>query len=170
MHEKSVVEKMGYVQPFDIPFHVSSGSQPRRLNHILTQAVMPDEVRHDLLNVKQNGDEYYMTHRKERYIDKSVPLSSTVSRSNIKTFANTAHVSTVSQKAGNDKESLSQGHKMVDLARVWGYDIHEVFKYNLVEGSYLFDDKRPCRCSDKAIRKYQNKISGPLLDRKLGRL
>ena len=126
MHEKSVVEKMGYVQPFDIPFHVSSGSQPRRLNHILTQAVMPDEVRHDLLNVKQNGDEYYMTHRKERYIDKSVPLSSTVSRSNIKTFANTAHVSTVSQKAGNDKESLSQGHKMVDLARVWGYDIHEV--------------------------------------------
>ena len=61
---------------------------------------------------------------------------------NRKTFASANSVSkpSTSKKLHQDKKSLSEGHKRVDLTRVRGFDIHEIFKYDFVESSYLFDD------------------------------
>jgi hypothetical protein len=139
-NENSVTAMINYVEKFENPFHVTDDPEARKLHNILTRAVMPDDVRHDLLAMKENGDNNYQKFRKERYIDKAVPLSSVIHRVNIKTFASVTHASRVTDKVKRDKKSISQGQKMIDLARVRGYDMKEVFKYDLVESSYLFDE------------------------------
>ena len=132
-NENSVTAMIHYVEKFENPFHVTDDPEARKLHNILTRAVMPDDIRHDLLAMKENGDNNYQKFRKERYIDKAVPLSSVIHRVNIKTFASVTHASRVTDKVKRDKKSISQGQKMIDLARVRGYDMKEVFKYDLVE-------------------------------------
>ena len=36
---------------------------------------------------------------------------------------------------------MSAAQNLIDLARVRDYNLEELFKYNLMKGSYLFDDK-----------------------------
>ena len=39
----------------------------------------------------------------------------------------------------HQKKEIAQTHKMIDLARLRQFDVKEVFKYNLISSSYLFE-------------------------------
>ena len=57
-----------------------------KLHNILTQEVMSDDIRSQLLLVMEIRTKAYETLRKERFVEKSVRLSSTIHRTNLKTF------------------------------------------------------------------------------------
>ncbi|KAJ8039008.1 hypothetical protein HOLleu_16589 [Holothuria leucospilota] len=57
-----------------------------KLHNILTQEVMSDDIRSQLLSVMEIGTKAYETLRKERFVEKSVRFSSTIHRTNLKTF------------------------------------------------------------------------------------
>ena len=44
-------------------------------------------------------------------------------------------------KQKQDKKELGVAQKQLDIARVRGYDAHEVFTYDLVKSTYLFSDE-----------------------------
>ena len=58
------------------------------------------------------------------------------------TFANAERKKTSTQKIKQkqDKKELGVAQKLLDIARVRGYDAQEVFTYDLVKTSYLFDE------------------------------
>jgi hypothetical protein len=59
----------------------------KRLHNIITKEVMSENIREQLLNVERIGNDAYKKHRRERYIEKTVRLSDTIHRTNLKTFA-----------------------------------------------------------------------------------
>ena len=128
-----------YIESHENPIHVSPGTEPK-LHNILTQEIMTDDIREDILNASQKGQELYDNFRHERYVEKSKRLSETIHRTNIKTFKSIHAEKKLSEKKKDQKRETAQAQKTVDLARVRGYDMKHLFQYDLVESSPLFDD------------------------------
>ena len=57
-----------------------------KLHNIITQDVMSDDIRSQLLLVMEIGTKTYETMRKKCYVKKSVQFSSTINWMNLKTF------------------------------------------------------------------------------------
>ena len=74
-------------------------------------------------------------------MEKTKRLSETINRHNVKTFANAERkkISIKKIKQKQEKE-LGVAQKLLDIARVHGYDTQEVFTYDLVKTDYLFDE------------------------------
>ena len=58
--EKNVKDMMDYIELYENPFKVSHKTEPR-LHNIVTQEVMTDEIRSDIMNLKDKGVELYNT-------------------------------------------------------------------------------------------------------------
>ena len=83
-----------------------------KLHNILTQEVVSDDIRSQLLSVKEIGTKAYETLKKERFVEKSVRLSSTIHRTNLKTFLS-MHKSEEESKgksSGKKKEDAQMRH------------------------------------------------------------
>ncbi|MDR1192573.1 MAG: ATP-binding protein [Peptococcaceae bacterium] len=66
------------------------------------------------------------------------------------------------------RQPLEEGQ--ITISRVWGSvtlpaRIQLVASANPCPCGYYGDGRTPCRCSDYELRRYQNRLSGPLLDR-----
>ena len=122
------------------PF-ISSTSQ-LVLHNIITQEIMTEDIRKDLLEIKTKSSQVYEKYRLERYIDKSTAICDTIHRNKIKTFSSIHQDKgrKVSAKKTLAKES-SQAQKCIELARVRNYNIQELIKYDLVPSSYLFTEE-----------------------------
>ena len=83
----------------------------------------------------------YNEFRKERFLDRTKKLSDTIHRNYIKTCQSIKAVkpSTTTSK----KEKISEaaaGHRVLEIAQARGYSTKELFRYDLIPTSYLFDE------------------------------
>jgi hypothetical protein len=131
-----------YILNYENPFEVTETTD-LKLHNSFTRDIMPEEVKKSLLSVKETGLDLYSKFRKERLVEKTKWLCEVIHRNNIKTFASAEgkKASAPKAKQQQDKKELGIAQKQLDIARVRGYDAHEIFKYDLVQTSYLFSDK-----------------------------
>lgn len=73
-----------FIESHENPFTTPTAES--KLHNILTQEIMTEEIRKQLLNVLDIGSEKYSNHRRERYVEKTVRIASTTHRTNLKTF------------------------------------------------------------------------------------
>ena len=113
-----------------------------KLHNILTQEVMSDDIRSQLLSVKEIGKNTYETLRRERFLEKSVRFSSTIHQTNLKSFL-TIHKpekeNTVTS-SGKKKED-AQMRRSIEVARARGRNMEELLQYDVSPTSYLFDQE-----------------------------
>ena len=111
-----------------------------KLHNILTREVMSDDIRSQLLSVKEIGTKAYETLRKERFVEKSVRLSSTIHRTNLKTFLSIHKSKKESKgKSSGKKKVDAQMRQTIEVARARGKNIQELLQYDVSSTSYLFD-------------------------------
>ena len=99
------------------PFQLVPGQV--KLHNILTQEVMPDDdIRSQLLSVMEIGTKAYETLRKERFVEKSVRFSSTIRRTNLKTFLSIRkHEKENTGKSSGTKKEDAQIRCSTEVAR-----------------------------------------------------
>lgn len=136
--EMKIKDILTYVQSHENPFTVEERKE-KKLHNILTQEIMPDVVREQLLCLQDIGAEKYGTFRNERLINKTKRLSDTIHRTNLQTFNSIAkNVKKIPQKISIEKKSRN-AQKILDIARVRGCDMKEVFQYDLLATNSLID-------------------------------
>ena len=81
--EQKVQAIIATIEKNENPFQLVPGQV--KLHNILTQEVVPDDIRSQLLSVTEIGTKAYETLRKECFVEKSVRFSSTI-QTNLKTF------------------------------------------------------------------------------------
>ena len=129
--EKKVTDMITYIESHENPSCLSSITK-LKLHNILTQEIMTEEIRKDLSHVQKIRSDLYSTFREERFIKRMKRLSDTIYRNNLKTFTSirTEKKAIKSKKKEKKKESV-QAQKLMELARVRGFDTKELFKYDL---------------------------------------
>ena len=85
-----------YMLEHENPVHVSGTTEPK-LHNILTQEIMSEDIRNNMLKVTDIGKELYTSFRRERYIEKSKRLSDTIHRTKLKT-CKMLHIETTTKK------------------------------------------------------------------------
>ena len=68
-NEKKVTDMIAFIDSQENLFCLSSITKPK-LHNILTQEIMTEEIRKDLLHVQKIGSDLYSTFREERFIKK----------------------------------------------------------------------------------------------------
>ena len=136
--EQNIRTMMEYILSKENPLALTS--EPR-LHHILTQEVMPEGIRNDLLDVLENGERIYHQFRKNRFLEKNEKISDTIHRNNITTFVSIKENQGKAKKVKEKtlKKDMVNAQKLIDLARVRNFNDKKLFEYNLVPSSYLFD-------------------------------
>ena len=110
-----------------------------KLHNILTQEVMSDDIRSQLLSVMEIGTKAYETLRKERFVEKSVRFSSTIHRTNLKAFLSIhKHEKENKGKSSGKKKEDAQIRRSTEIARARGRTMEELFQYDVSSTSYLF--------------------------------
>ncbi len=102
---------------------------------------MPDEIRNDLLNVRETAVKLYTDFRQERFQQKKLQLFDTIHRTNTKTFASlTEEDKKKASKKKKQPRNVIKGQKLLDIVCARGYDTKELFSYDFVSSNELFDD------------------------------
>ena len=137
---QKVEQMIRYILKYENPFIISQSTE-LKLHNFLTKTIMPDEVRTAMSSLKETSESLYWTFRKERLVDKTKRLCDPIPRNNLKTFGNCEVKKKVQPKKqmNQDKKEIGAAQKKLDIARVRGYDPHDVFSYDLVKDCFLFD-------------------------------
>lgn len=123
----------------------------KRLHNILTKEVMSEEIRQQLLNVEKIGSKAYEKLRTERYIKKTVRLSDTIHRTNLKNFASVHKESNVHKgKAKVQKCEDAKMKRTIEIAKERGRTMDELLQYDVSTVSPLFDNEGVMRKSVKS--------------------
>ncbi len=136
--ENNIQAMITFITKSENPFEIPS-NEPR-LHNIVTQEVMSDDIRAQLLNVLLIGADSYQKLRQERFVNKSVRLSDTIHRTNLKTFQS-AHPLSKSKTTGlkhQIKES-SFAQRIMELARARGHTMDQLLKYDIVPTCHFFN-------------------------------
>jgi len=120
------------------------------LHNILTQEIASSEICDDLLNFKTKSSNLYDKLRRERFVTKEKSLFDPIHRNNLKTFKSMKPEKGKQQVGEQRSKKLAKAQKIFDIARVQNYDLKELLRHDLVEKSYLFDEKglmsKPNKC------------------------
>ena len=135
--EKKVQAIIATIERNENPFQFVPGQV--KLHNILTQEVMPDDIRSQLLSVIEIGTKAYETLRKERFVEKSVRFSSTIHRTNLKTFLGIHKDEKENKgKSSGKKKEDTQMRCSTEIARARGRTMQELFQNDVSSTSYLF--------------------------------
>ena len=86
--EEQIISNMvKFILSHGNPVSISSES---RLHHIITQEILGEDIRQELLNILLTGEDLYKEFRKRRFLERSEKVSDTIHRNNFKTF-DTSH-------------------------------------------------------------------------------
>lgn len=138
--EQKVQAIIATIERNENPFQLVSDQV--KLHNILTQEVMSDEIRSQLLSVIEIGTKAYETMRKERFVEKSVRFSSTLHRTNLKTFLSLhkPEKGNKGKSCGKKKED-AQMMRSIEVTRARGRTMEELLQYDVSSTSYLFDQE-----------------------------
>ena len=112
-----------------------SGVQP--LRNIATSALVDETISKSLLNILESGCDLYDNFRKERIIQKKVPLSAVIHHSKLLTF-NSELKNSDKKNDTKEKNVEMNFRRIIDVARVRDVDMKELFCYELVPQNSLF--------------------------------
>jgi len=138
--ERNVQAVITFIESHENPF-LPSGTE-MRLHNILTQEVMNQNIRDQILNVKKIGQESYQRFQNDRFVTKTVRLCDTVHRQNLQTFKHIRSLSNVKKSTGKkqiSKQSVYQS-RVLDIARSRGTPMEELLKFDVLPASTLFDE------------------------------
>ena len=108
----------------------------RTLHNFVTKEMMPEDIWIDMLNAVEKGKEKYLAFRRERFIEKSACISSTIHRTNLKPMKS---IRTKPQKTIKTRlKAMNIAEKKI--ARECGLETENLLKYDVVP-SHLFDDE-----------------------------
>ena len=114
--KKKVQAIIATIERNENPFQFVPGQV--KLHNILTQVVMPNDIRSQLLSVIATGTKAYETLRKECFVEESVRFSSTIHRTNLKTFLSIhKHEKENKGKSSGKKKEDSQIRRSTEIAR-----------------------------------------------------
>ena len=138
--ESNIRDMIEYKELYENPFQITEGTE-KHLHNIISQEVMPTEVREGMLSVESKSLQLYNEFRKERFLDPTKKLSDTIYRNNIKTCQSIKAVkpSTTTSKKKKISEAAA-GHKVLEIAQARGYSTKTLFRYDLIPTSYLFNE------------------------------
>ena len=147
--ETKISDMINYINVHENPVHVANDCE-KRLHNILTQEIMPTEISGQLLAIEAQGMALYVDFRNARFVSKTVRLSSTIHRHQLKTFKSIGIGRSVSQVERDTKKHLAEAQKIFDVANIRHYDIGDLFSYDLVPTNYLYDSSNLMRKPDKS--------------------
>ncbi|KAG1696934.1 Alpha-N-acetylgalactosaminidase [Nymphon striatum] len=141
MGERYVQAILAVIERNENPFQ--GGTVELKLHNILTQEVMTGEIRKQLLGVNEIGTAAYEKFRRERFVEKSVRLSSTIHRTNLKTFLSIKEKTNTKEKGGKALNTRKQSHqhRAIEIARARGKSMEDLLQYDVRTSSYLFDSE-----------------------------
>lgn len=138
--EKNVQAILAFIEGKENPFQVPAAEE--KLHNIITQEVMTEEIRDQILQVSEIGAEAYEKLRKERFVEKSTRFSATIHRTNLKTFLSIHKSSKEVKSSGkSSNKELSYHRRTVEVARARGSTMEDLLKYDVTLTSSLFDDE-----------------------------
>ena len=137
--EKKVQAMTSFIEGNENPFRVLPTGEAK-LHNILTQEIMTEEIRSQILSVKEIGAKKYSEFRRERFVMKSKRLSDTIHRTNLKTF-NSIRTDKSQTPKKTAKKKYAYAQKVLDIARVRNCDMKEIFAYDLQPSSSLLDEE-----------------------------
>ena len=139
--EDKLSQMISFIQSCENPFHASDPME-FKLHNILTKEIMSEDIRKDLLNIQETGSGLYKSFRKERFLEKTKHITDTIHRTNLRTFLSIKKEEKRTTMLKKDlQKQYTQVQKILDLAQVRKYDTKELFKYDLIKFSYLFDEE-----------------------------
>ena len=114
-----------------------------KLHNIMTQEVMTDEIRNQLLQVKAVGTAAYEKLRNERFVDRTAPIFQTIHRINLKTFKSIHDLPKGQKASGKSRTRREDKHRqrVIEIARARGRAMKELVEYDLTSSCFLFDDQ-----------------------------
>lgn len=140
--EKNIQAILTVIENKENPFRTDV-PEPK-LHNIMTQEVMTDLIRDQLLHVETTGTERYEKFRQERLVEKSVRFFKTIHRMNLKTFSS-IHEKSVARKGGKISQKTKPEdrlkNRVVEISRARGRSMRELIEYDLSPSYYLFDEE-----------------------------
>ena len=137
--ERNVQAIMDVIERNENPFQIAP--MELKLHNILTQEVMTDDIRTQLLQVKDIGSAAYNMFRKQRLVEKTLRLSSTIHGTNLQTFMSIHKTKKDGKAKGTlvtQKERSNRQH-LVEVARARGSSMEGLLQYSVTPSSYLFN-------------------------------
>ena len=77
--ESNIRDMIEYIELYENLFQITEGTE-KQLHNIISQEVMPTEVREAMLSVESKSIQLYNEFRIERFIDRTKKLSDTIQR------------------------------------------------------------------------------------------
>ncbi|KAL4238796.1 hypothetical protein ACF0H5_003503 [Mactra antiquata] len=150
--EKNVIDMVQFIQHHENPFKVGPETE-YKLHNIITQEVMTDDIRLSIINVKELGEEMYKVFRQERILTKKKRIHEPIHKNDIKTFnsINTNQMTRKNNSKTKKFQKLTSGHRYLEICQARGNSIKELFKYDLIESCYLFEDSGLIKKSTKSV-------------------
>ena len=100
---------------------------------------MHEDIRKDMLNAVEKGKEKYLAIRRERFIEKSARISSTIHRTSLKPMKS---IHTKPQKTiKTTLKGMNIAERNIEIARERGLKTENLLKYDVVPSPLLFDDE-----------------------------
>ena len=87
----------------------------------------------------------WLIFRKEIFKERTKKLSETIHMNNIKTFQSINAVKSSLTATEQKVNEAAAGHIVLEIAQASGYNTKDLFKYNLIPTSYLFDEDGPMK-------------------------
>ena len=139
-NEEKIKDMITFIVSNENPMDVTNVVESK-LHNILTQEIMTDEIRKDLLHIEETSQDLYTKFRKDRFIEKTDGISDTIHRTKLKTFKSIHADDKRSpvQKKNDLKKETAQAQKIIDIARIRDYDMKKLFCYDIIPSNYLFD-------------------------------
>ena len=77
--ESNIRDMIEYIELYENTFQITEGTE-KQLHNIISQEIMPTEVREAMLSVESKSIQLYNESRIERFLDRSKKLSDTIQR------------------------------------------------------------------------------------------
>ncbi|KAG1677699.1 hypothetical protein GQR58_013762 [Nymphon striatum] len=99
---------------------------------------MTEEIRNDVLNASERGKKKYEEFHNERILSKTLKISATIHRMNLKTMISIKNKSTRTTK--KVIREMNMAEKSIEIARDRGLATEDLLKYDVLPSPMLFDD------------------------------
>ena len=107
------------------------------LQNFVTKELMPSDIRDDILNALQRGEQKYLLLRSSRFSEKTTRISASIHRTNLKTMT-----SARSTRQNPDKKAkqINIVGRTVEIVCDRGLTTDDLLKYDIAPSPLLFDD------------------------------